>query len=123
VPFTSKFYKGLGFVEKLIYKNIWRWDMIDSFVNADFVIQVGGIYPVFKGHTDLYAYGIVGLFSSMKTTDFTGEMSHFVAHLHIDKETGLIVQITTFQYDGVGKDLVGPMKLIALATPEEWKKF
>jgi hypothetical protein len=97
--------------------------MIDSFVNADFVVQVGGIYPVFKGHTDLYAYGIVGLFSSMKETDFTGKMSHFIAHLHIQKETGLVVQITTFQHDGVGKDLVGPMELIALATPEEWKKF
>ena len=97
--------------------------MIDSFVNADFIVRVGGIYPVFKGHTDLYAYGIVGLFSSNNETDFTGEISHFISHLHIEKETGLIVQITTFQHDGVGKDLVGPMKLIALATPEEWKKF
>ena len=97
--------------------------MINSFARADFIVQLGGIYPVFKGHTDLYAYGIVGLFSSKKPISFSGEMSRFVAHLHIDKETGLIVQITTFQHDGVGKDLVGPMQLIALATPEEWKKF
>ena len=97
--------------------------MIDSFVNADFVVKVGEIYSLFKGHTDLYAYGIAGLFHSKNETDFTGEMTRFIAHLHINKETGQVVRITTFQHDGVGKDLIGPMRLIALATPEEWKKF
>jgi len=97
--------------------------MIDSFANADFVVQVGGLYPVFKGHTGLYACGIVGLFSSMAETDYIGETSYYIAHLHINKDTGQVVQMTTFQHDGVGKDLVGMMKLIALATPEEWEKF
>jgi hypothetical protein len=97
--------------------------MINSFTYADFIVEAGGVYPAFIGNSDLYAYGIAGLFSSMNETDFTGKTSRWIAHLHIDKETGLIVKITTFQHDGVGKDLVGPMKLISLATPEEWKYF
>jgi hypothetical protein len=97
--------------------------MIDSFVNADFIVQVGGVYPAFIGNTDLYAYGIVGLFHSMNENHFTGRTNCFIAHLHIVKETGLVVKMTTFQHDGIGKDLVGPMKLIALGTPEGWKYF
>ena len=97
--------------------------MIESLTYADFVVRVGGIYPAFIGNSDLYAYGTVGLFNSMNENDFIGETTNWIAHLHIIKETGLVVKITTFQHDGVGKDLVGSMKLISLATTDEWKYF
>ena len=93
-----------------------------SLEHVDITVRVGGMYPELRGHTDLYAYGLVGLFNAI-TGEFTGEYSQWIAHLHIERSTGKILKITTFQYDGVGQDLIGGMRVLALATPEEWRNF